>query len=234
VSGVVLITAAACGGEKSVVTTASTTAPATTAPGADPGRDAIDAFVAAARAGRVEAMWRMLSTSSRDRLGPTLAAFRRGAAADLTEGVGSFRRFHVFVSERITPELGVVAIDGWRNVEGSRVRGVYTAVLRLEGTSWKVELGGPVRVRAIGPDPGARERVVAQIAAAVQGPPGNGTAVMYVDGQTVSPTVAGTASDSTLFANFEPALDQGRHTVVVFANAGREASALAWAFTVAG
>jgi hypothetical protein len=233
-SGVVLVTAAACGGGKTVATTVSTTAPATTAPVADPGRDAIAAFVTAARAGRAQAMWRMLSTSSRERLGPMLADFRDGAAADLTEGVGSYRRFHTIVSERVTPELGVVAIDGLRNVAGAQERGIYAAVLRLEGTSWKIELGGPVRIRAIGPDPGAHERVVAQVAAAVQGPPGNGTAVMYVDGQTVSPTVAGTASDSTLYANFEPGLDKGRHTVVVFASAGREASAVAWAFTVAG
>jgi hypothetical protein len=174
----------------------------------------------------------MLSSSSRQRLGPALTDFRTHAGIELTEGVGSFGRFRVIVSERITPELGVVAIDGSRLVEGSRERSVYAVVLRLEGSRWKLELGGPVRVRPIGPDPGARERVVAQVAAAVGGPGGTGTAVMYVDGQTVNPRVAGTATNSTLYANFEPALDRGRHTVVVFASNGREASAVGWAFTV--
>jgi hypothetical protein len=231
--GFALPALAGCGGGKSAqTTTASTTMPSGTAPASDPGRAAIEAFVAAARTGKDDVMWRMLSTLSRQRLGPRLADFRRGAAGELTEGVGSFRSFRVIVSERITPELGVVAIDGLRRVEGARERSVYAAVLRLEGTSWKLELGGPVRVRAIGPDPGARERVVAQVAAAVEGRSGSGTAVMYVDGQTVNPTVAGTATDSTLYANLEPGLDPGRHTAVVFANAGREASALAWAFTV--
>jgi hypothetical protein len=198
----------------------------------DPGRDSIEAFVAAARKGHVEAMWRMLSSSSRERLGPSLADFRTRAGVELTEGVGSFGRFRVIVSERITPELGVVAIDGSRLGEGSRERSVYAVILRLEESSWKLELGGPVRVRALGPSPNARERIVAQIAAAVEGPGGTGTAVMYVDGQTVTPTVARTATNATLYANFDPALDPGRHTVVVFASEGREASAAAWAFTV--
>jgi hypothetical protein len=54
---------------------------------------------------------------------------------------------------------------------------------------------------------------------------------MDVDGGTVNPQVRGTATNSTLFANFEPALGPGRHTVVVFAADGRDASATAWAFT---
>ena len=81
-------------------------------------------------------------------------------------------------------------------------------------------------------DPDAREPVVAQIAAAVQGPGGAGTAVMYLDGQVVNPEVRGTSANSTLFANFDPALDPGRRTVVLFASDDREASATAWAFTV--
>lgn len=210
----------------------ATTAPpvATTAP-ADPGKATIEAFVGAARAGQAARLWAMLSTSAKHSLGPTLAGFRKRAATQLAEGVGSFDRFRVIVSERVTPEFGVVAIDGPRLVEGAREQSVYAVALRLEGTRWKVELGGPVKVRPIGPDPGARETVVAQVAVAVQGPGGAGTAVMYVDGQTVNPEARGTATNSTLFANFDPALDPGRHTVVVFASDGREASATAWAFT---
>ena len=35
-----------------------------------------------------------------------------------------------------------------------------------------------------------------------------------------------------MFANFDSGLDPGRHTVVVFAAANRDASAISWAFTV--
>lgn len=230
---VLAVLAAGCGGEGGDTTTtaATTTTPPVTTTPADPGKAAIEAFVAAARRGKAEAMWQLLSTSTRERLGPTLAGFRNGSATELSEGVGSFDRFTVIVSERVTPEFGVVAIDGPRVAEGTAERAVYAVALRLEGTAWKVELGGPVVVRPIGPDPGAHEAIVAQVAAAVEGPRGAGTAVMYLDGQTVDPQVRSTGANSTLFANFEPALDPGRHTVVVFATDGREASATAWDFT---
>jgi hypothetical protein len=223
---------AGCGGGKSV----ETTAPATTAPtpttSADPGKAIVDAFWVAARLGNAQALWALLSTSTKERLGPTLDDFRKGRVTELAKGLGAFTSFRPIVSERVTPEFGMVAIDGFRLVRESRTRAVFAVVLRLEGSRWKVELGGPVKVRPIGPDPNARETVVAQVAGAVEGPGGAGTAVMYVDGQTENPHVAGTATNSTLYANFEPALDPGRHTVVLFAVDGREASATAWAFSV--
>ena len=230
--GVMLL--AGCGGRGKEATTAVIAPRPTisTTPG-DPGKDAIQAFVAAARAGRVDAMWDMLSTASKRRLGPTLARFRARGAKRLAEGIGSFGRYEVIVSERITPEFGVVAIDGSRVVEGRRLRDVYAVALRLEGAKWKLELGGPVHARAVGPDPGAHEGVVAQIAAAVSGKGGTGSAVVYVDGLSENPKVFGTASNSTLVVNFEPALDPGRHTVVVFGDVGRDASATGWWFTSA-
>ena len=72
----------------------------------------------------------------------------------------------------------------------------------------------------------------ASTGSAVEGPGGTGTAVLYLDGPTVDPQVRGTASNATVFANFDPALAPGRHTVVVFASDGAEAAAGAWAFTV--
>jgi hypothetical protein len=226
----VVVLAAGCGGGKSAETNAPATTvvpPVTTAkPPADPGRVAADAFVVAARSGNPAALWRLLSTEAQQRVGPTLERFRGGEARKLVSTVGRLGPYRLVVSERVTPEFGVVAIDGSR-------RGVYALALRLEGSRWRVELGGPVKVRPIGPDPNAHERIVAQVAAAVTGPGGAGTAVMYLDGQTENPKVYGTASNSTLVADFDPALDPGRHTVVVFASDGREASAVAWTFTAA-
>ena len=219
------------GGERATTTTAGAGSPAATTV-ADPGKRAIDAFVSAARAGRADELWSLLSTPTRRRLGP-LARFRSHAAVELTERLGSLGRYTVIVSERITPEFGVVAIDGSRVVEGRRERDVYAAALRLEGSAWKVELRGPVHVRAVGPDPAAHEDVVAQVAAAVSGQGGNGTAVVYVDGAAESPKVYGTATNSTVVVNFEPALERGRHTVVVFGSVGRQAAATGWWFTVA-
>jgi hypothetical protein len=232
-----LVVLAGCGGGGGEETTSTTAAvappPVVSTPAADPGKEAIDAFAAAARAGRATEMWTMLSAASKRRLGPTLARFRSNGAKRLAVEVGSFSRYKVIVSERITPEFGVVAIDGSRVGDGKSVRDVYAAALRLEGAKWKLELGGPVHVRAVGPDPGAHEDVVGQIAAAVSGRGGTGSAVVYVDGATENPKVYGTASNSTLVVNFEPALDPGRHTVVVFGNVDRDAAATGWWFTAA-
>lgn len=218
------------GGERGVMAALPAAGVAATA--AVPGKTVISQFVSAASRGRPAAMWALLSTPSRRRLGPTLAAFRRHSAVELTEGVGAFGGFSVIVSRRVTPEFGVVAIDGVRVVEGTRERTVYAVALRLEGRSWKVELGSPVRLRPIRPVPGARENVVARVSATARPPGGVGTALMYVDRLVVSREVRGTATGATLVASFDPPLGPGRHTVVVFAAAGRDASATAWAFTV--
>jgi hypothetical protein len=220
---VLVLALAACGGGKSAQTTSIRLQPAP----ADPGKDAVNGLLEAAADGRTDALWGMLSAASKRRLGPTLGEFRSGAGGELADDLGGFRDAKVIVSERITPELGIVAVDGRRNGK----RSVYAVPLRLEGTTWKLELGSPVKVRAIGPLPGKHEPVVAQIAAAVTGPGGSGTAVMYLDGHTENPKVAGTSSNATLYANFEPALDPGRHTVVVFASDGGDAGATAWDFT---
>jgi hypothetical protein len=214
---------AGCGGSKSAQTTTLELQPAPV----DPGKDAVDAFLAAAAAGKTDAMWGLLSTASKQRLGPTLGQFKSGAGGELADGLGTLRDVKVMVSERITPAFGVVGVDARQNGK----REVHAFPLRLDGSRWKLELGSPVKIRPIGPLPGAREPVVAQIAAAVTGPGGSGTAVMYLDGHTENPKVAGTSSNATLYANFEPALDPGRHTVVVFASDGDDAGATAWAFT---
>jgi hypothetical protein len=194
---------------------------------ADPGQAAVEAAVAAATAGKPDQLWAMLSSRSKQHLGPTRSRFEGGAGRELVDRLGSVRDPKVIVSERITPEFGIVALDGRRN--GKRV--VDAVPLRLEGTSWRLELGGPVKIRPIGPLPGKHEPVVAQVAAAVTGPGGTGTAVMYLDGHTENPKVAGTSGNATLYANFEPPLEPGRHTVVLFASDGQEAGATAWDFT---
>jgi hypothetical protein len=221
----VLVLAACGGGDDQAQPTTIRLQP----PPEDPGKAAVEAAVAAAAAGRTDRLWSMLSTRSKQRLGPTLRRFEGGAGGELADRLGSLRERKVIVSERITPGFGIVAIDGRRNGK----RSVDAVPLRLEGTSWRLELGSLVKIRPIGPLPGKQEPVVAQIAAAVTGPGGSGTAVMYLDGHTENPKVAGTASDATLYANFEPPLDPGRHTVVVFASDGGDAGATAWDFTVA-
>jgi hypothetical protein len=180
------------------------------------GKDAIGAFVAAAKR-QDGPMWGMLSSEAKSRVGPTLGEFKSGTGGELADSLSGFGDYKVIVSERLTPEFGIVAIDDGKQV--------YAVPLRLEGTRWKVELGSPVQIRPLGPLPGATEPVVAQIGAAVKGPGGDVNVVLYRDGATEQPQVRGSATDVTTFANFDPALPAGRHTVVVAATEGREAGA---------
>ena len=169
-------------------------------------------------------MWKMLSSESKQRVGPTLGEFKSGAGGELADSLAGFGDYKVIASERLTPEFGIVGIDDGKQV--------YAVPLRLEGSDWKVELGSPVTIRPLGPLPGKTEDVVAQIGAAVEGPGGDANVVMYRDGATEQPQVRGSATNVTTFANFDPSLPAGRHTAIVAATEGREAGANAWAFTV--
>src|SRR5581483_9343039 len=101
----VVLGLAGCGGGSS-----TPSRPATVKlPASDPGKDAVDALVAAARAGKVQAIWGMLSPEAKHNLGPTLGEFQSGAGGELADSLASFRSYKVVVSERITPEFGVGA-----------------------------------------------------------------------------------------------------------------------------
>lgn len=132
------------------------------------------------------------------------------------------RGYRVVVSERVTPEFGVVAIQ-----RGARIAAFP---LQLDGTTWRVRAGGPLRVRPLGPRPGAREDVVAQAAAAIDGSGGRGVSTMWIDGATVIPITKEFAGKVTIYSNFDPPLSKGRHSAVVFASVGHEAAAAAWTF----
>jgi hypothetical protein len=131
----------------------------------------------------------------------------------------------VLVSQRITDEFGVVAVT-----KGTRAAAF---AMRLVGKRWLIELGGPIRIEPLGPRPGARERVVAQIGAEVHGVSGNVTATMWLDRQSLDPKIYGGAWSATVYASFDPPVDRGRHVAVVFAAGAHDASATAWTFTVA-
>ena len=131
--------------------------------------------------------------------------------------------YRIVVSRRITEEFGVVGIR-----KGTRAEAF---ALRLVGDDWRIELDAPLEILRPGPDPGSRERVVAQIAVELKKLRGDAVAVMWLDRQTLDPVIYGGATSATVYMNLDPPVEPGLHSVVVFASSGREADATAWTFT---
>jgi hypothetical protein len=211
---------AACGGGgngKKTTTTSSTSAQP------DPGRDTIDALLAAATKKDAGAIWSLLSTPSRKRLGPTLAAFKSESADTIEKALEPFAGLPVkpFVSQRISQQFGIVAIN----------RGVAALALPLrnEGGAWKIEAPGPVKIDISGPRPGS-SGVVGQVGIEIHAPGPPSVGLIWVDGQSVEPKIYTGRKSATVFANLAENLSPGTHLAVAYAEEGRDATAVAWTF----
>jgi hypothetical protein len=156
----------------------------------------------------------LLSPESRTRVSISLLRSRYSGLAGAKVGV----------SQRITDEFGVVAVT-----KGTRAAAF---AMRLVGEKWLIELGGPLSIEPLGPRPGAREPVVAQIGAEVKGVHGSVTATMWLDRQSLDPKIYPGTASATVYASFDPPVERGRHVAVVFASTAADASALAWTFVV--
>jgi hypothetical protein len=194
---------------------------------------ALKRAVAAARADDARALWELLSVPTRERMGPSFARFRRGAAPGLRTTLASFARgrARVFLAERVTEEFAVAAYGG-RLAEGPHA--AFATALRLEDGAWKLELGGPVQLEALVPDPGEIERRAtgAQLAAGIVADAAIREGGLWIDGRSVPGKSGGTDERNiTIFSDpFE--FERGPHAAVAFASTAFDASALAWMFTV--
>ena len=220
---------AGCGGKSKPQ---SIQPPIRTAPeGEDRGKPVIDALVRAAGIGDAKAMWKLLSAPSQERFG-SFERFEGAGAKQLFDDLAPFSHgpYRIAVSQRVTDGFGVVSI-----VSVSRI---YAVALRLEGEAWRVELGGPVHIEALGVANASTSQPVVQVGAEIRTtakPPGLDEAVAWLDGLSLDQAqLHGTSKSATLFANLTPPVRSGRHTVVVFAGGAKDASASAWTFSVRG
>ena len=212
------------------------TAPTTTEPepfpATTPGR-VLTRFVRAAAADDLQTMWGLLSVSSQRRLGPSLEVFRTGAGRTLATELGRFvgGRSRVFLEEPINAAFAVAAYGGRTAVGSRRPFATYAVALRLEDAGWRIELGGPVQIRPLGPDPGERQSGPFQLAAGVRANAPIVEGGLWLDGQAVPGRTAGSRpSDVTMFSDSQGRIPAGPHAVVAFAATFADASALAWNF----
>jgi hypothetical protein len=182
-------------------------------------------FVQAAARRDEGRMWERLSEPTRQRLGPTLSAFRRRVAPGLERELSALgRRHELFLSQTITPRFAVAAVR-----RGSET---YAAALRLENGLWRLELASPIEIQPLRPKPGETVARRTQLAAEV----GAGTPIveagLWLDGLAFPSRGGGqTPSRLTMFGETST-LAKGRHSVVAFASTAANASARSWAFRV--
>jgi hypothetical protein len=230
--------AGGCGGDERAAavgeTAVPTRPPAASAADPRPGRVLLR-FVHAARRGDARTMWTLLSGPTRASLGPTYAAFRRGAAVEFHEGVGLLRSdARVILSRRLDRGWAVAAVSGARLAEGEREHFAYGAALLRERGALRLELGGVV-FSDHRPEPNSMVGSTRPPVSVRASAGGNVTAVRaWLDAR---PLAAGRGADDPPFTATVrglPArpLARGLHEAVVFAEAGDAAGASAWSFVV--
>jgi hypothetical protein len=189
-------------------------------------------FTREAEAGDALAMWNMLTSATQASVGPTLNEFRNGLAREFEEGVGSLAKTADVIASRQLDDFGLGAIAGDREVEGEREYYAYAVAFLEEEGEWRIELGGII-ITGLKPEPLSTAEPQPALAADVGAGADLNKVVLFLDGK---PFPAERKGDSPFAAQLrgkpsEPLAD-GRHTVVVFADSGLTASAIAWTFRV--
>ena len=128
--------------------------------------------------------------------------------------------------------MAVAAITGRRQVEGQTEDGAYGVALRGDRGTWKLELGGPVRQRILGPHAGEVVTYVGpQTAVEAKAPTAIEGAIFYADGKPVDARSGGLNSRAvTFFGNATAGKAKGVHFAAALAVTATEGSAVAWAF----
>jgi hypothetical protein len=189
-------------------------------------------FTKEAEAGDALGMWNLLTSATQASIGPTLNEFRNGAAREFEEGVGSLAATAEVIVSRQLDDFGLAGIAGEREVEGRREYYAYAVAFLEEEGRWRIELGGII-ITGLKPEPLSTADPRPALAADVGAGADLNKVVMFLDGE---PFPAERRGDSPFAAQLrgraaEP-LARGRHTVVVFADSGLTASAIAWTFDV--
>lgn len=189
-------------------------------------------FTRAAADADARSMWNMLTSATQASIGPSLTEFRNQSALEFQEGLGSIAPTAEVILSRGLRDFGVAAIGGERKVEDQTEYFAYAVAFMQEEGDWKIELGGVI-VTGLKPEPLAKADAQPPVAADIGAGGELNNVLMWLDGEPF----AVAEDDATPFAaqlrgTPEQPLEPGRHEVVVFADAGLTASALAWTFEV--
>jgi hypothetical protein len=179
-------------------------------------------------------MWSLLSEPSRRGLGPTLADFRRGAAPDFADGIGTVAgNARVVLARLLADGSGVAAIAGEQEgaADEEKEYAAYGAALVREAGRWKLDYGS-VAFGGLEPEPGEGAGAQPEIRATANGGGDLVRLLAWLDGRPLALERTDAPFTATLTARPSRPLAPGRHTAVAFATTEFGASAVAWAFEV--
>lgn len=201
----------------------------------EPGK-AILAFVDAAHGKNVKAMWDLLSTASKQRVGGTYAAFKASYAPDFIERVGAFvpGGYDVVTSARIGDGIAVASIAGDRKPpEGGPVEyETFGAAMFRQQGKWRLEIFGPGSLTLLVPEERTPQTHVSAAVDVDMGQPVLKVGMWFDGKQYPSPTEGPSPTEMTIFAEPDEQFEKGNHTVMAVVDLGDTALATSWTFIV--
>jgi hypothetical protein len=189
----------------------------------DPGRALLDQLVVAAKAHDTDAIWSHVTKATQGRLTKDQAAAEVERELRPVLGGG----YRTLVSQLVTNDgYGVVAVK--------TKTAIAALALKKEDGGLRVDVGAPLTIDISGPQPGVHPQTIPhQVGVEVTGAgAGDGTVVLYLDGETLYPQIYGGGDSATVFANLNEDFPKARHTVLAFAATKSEATAKAWSFVI--
>ena len=227
-----VLSAAACGGDDDGGAQTGPTETVAQPPAEPEAGEVMEEFVRAASAGNAQAMFDLLSSRAKIRFGPTAQDFARGSGKELSIVLGSFDRrgeWEVVLAARASEEFAVSTVEGYVEADGRREYGAYSTPLREENGEWKIELGGTVTFNPLTPEPELESRSRPEISAEVNASEPVLDLQTWVDDTAIP---AELSPDELIITATSPELDDGRHTITVFAQSQSSAGSNAWTFVV--
>jgi hypothetical protein len=229
-----------CSGESDDAATTST-APSSTQPSTtgesqlEPAPETaavLEQFIDAADDGDIDAMWQLLSATSREQLGPTREEFASERAPGFQRGLGSFAGtpYRIVLATETDSGWGIAAIAGQRTRGGEEEVAAYAVALRREGSEWKLELGAPIELRQISP-PRVTSEARPEVEFEIVAPAAVDEAGLWLDGAALPATASGEAAAVNVIATPD-ALAPGWHVLTILGRSGDLAAAGAAAFYV--
>jgi hypothetical protein len=120
--------------------------------------------------------------------------------------------------------------SSWAVVQSAAGRKAHAVVFQLVGSKWVPDLKGRVKVRILGPQPGATAPLIPQVAIGISSKIPFVETGLWIDGKELFEKGGGSPTAGTIYGAPKRALKPGPHVAVGFARTIANGAAVAWVF----